>query len=306
MRAEHHGGYEARPPVSAFGERGISRGTCAAYCHRPGAGAQHFSGVTGHRLGSSSRPGIASLNPRYHLSAASECTAFISLSSWARSRWAREVILTECAIIGFELREKFLRGPNLPLLSVLRGLRPGLPARGGPAGQDDWRTHPHDCSGNGGSTVAQSGNAADQSGKYPRRHRPGTVGTENGGRLIWDSGVLGLLLAVIGVYGVMMYTVLQRTSEIGIRMAVGAGQIHVIGMILWQSMRLVSAGIALGACGALAITGLVRSLLFNVSPTDPVTFLSVAAILGGTALLAGAIPAWRASRIDPILALRQE
>ncbi len=119
-------------------------------------------------------------------------------------------------------------------------------------------------------------------------------------------GVLGLVLAVIGVYGVMAYTVLQRTSEIGIRMAVGARQVNVIGMILGQSMKLAAIGIALGACGALAITGPVRSLLFDVSPTDPITFITVAAILAGTAMIAGGIPAWRASRIDPVLALRQE
>ena len=119
-------------------------------------------------------------------------------------------------------------------------------------------------------------------------------------------GFLGLLLAMIGVYGVMAYTVLQRTSEIGIRMAVGARQSNVVGMILGQSMKLALTGITLGACGALAITEPVRSLLFNVSPSDPVTFLAVAGILAGTAMLAGGIPAWRASRIDPVPALRQE
>ena len=119
-------------------------------------------------------------------------------------------------------------------------------------------------------------------------------------------GLLGLVLAVIGVYGVMAYTVLQRTSEIGIRMAVGARQGNVVGMILGQSMKLALLGIALGACGAFAITGPVRSLLFDVSPTDPATFLCVAGILAATALIAGGIPAWRASRIDPVLALRQE
>jgi putative ABC transport system permease protein len=119
-------------------------------------------------------------------------------------------------------------------------------------------------------------------------------------------GVLGLVLAVIGVYGVMAYTVLQRTSEIGIRMAVGARQVNVMGMILGQSMKLALLGIGLGSCGALAITGPVRSLLFGVSPTDPVTFFTVAGILAATAMIAGGIPAWRASRIDPVRALGQE
>src|SRR5215469_11913175 len=119
-------------------------------------------------------------------------------------------------------------------------------------------------------------------------------------------GLLGLVLAVIGVYGVMAYTVLQRTSEIGIRMAVGAKPSSVIRMVLGHSAKLALAGVLLGALGALAITGPVRSLLFDVSPNDPATFLGVAAILGATALIAGGIPAWRASRIDPVLALRQE
>jgi len=119
-------------------------------------------------------------------------------------------------------------------------------------------------------------------------------------------GLLGLVLAVIGVYGVMAYNVLQRTSEIGIRMAVGAQPSSVIRMVLGHSAKLALTGVALGALGGLAITGPVRSLLFDVSPTDPATFLVVAAILGATALIAGGIPAWRASRIDPVIALRQE
>jgi predicted permease len=119
-------------------------------------------------------------------------------------------------------------------------------------------------------------------------------------------GISGLILAVIGVYGVMAYTVLQRTSEIGIRMAVGALPMRVIGMVLGHSVKLAIAGIALGAAGALAITQPVRSLLFDISPSDPATFITVAAILAFTALMAGGIPAWRASRIDPVAALRQE
>jgi predicted permease len=119
-------------------------------------------------------------------------------------------------------------------------------------------------------------------------------------------GILGLVLAVIGVYGVMAYTVLQRTSEIGIRMALGARPAIVIGMVLGDSIKLAIGGIALGMAGALAIAGSVRSLLFDVSPFDPATFFTVGAILASTALTAGAIPAWRASRIDPVIALRQE
>jgi predicted permease len=119
-------------------------------------------------------------------------------------------------------------------------------------------------------------------------------------------GLLGMALAVIGVYGVMAYMVVQRTSEIGIRMAVGARPASVIRMVIGQSMQLAAAGIIAGVAGALALTRLVASLLYNVSPNDPGTFVTVAGLLAVTAAIAGGIPAWRASRIDPVRALRQE
>lgn len=119
-------------------------------------------------------------------------------------------------------------------------------------------------------------------------------------------GLLGMALAVIGVYGVMAYTVLQRTSEIGIRMAMGARAADVIRIVVGQSMRLALAGIALGVCLALMLTRLVANLLYDVSPNDPGTFLLVAFVLAATALAAGGIPAWRAARLDPVKALRQE
>jgi len=119
-------------------------------------------------------------------------------------------------------------------------------------------------------------------------------------------GLLGMSLAVIGVYGVMAYMVMQRTSEIGIRMAVGASPSKVVSMVMGESARLAAAGIALGICGALVLTRTVKSLLFQVSPNDPATYLIVAGLLAATALVAGGVPAWRASRIDPVKALRQE
>ena len=115
-----------------------------------------------------------------------------------------------------------------------------------------------------------------------------------------------MVLAVIGVYGVMAYMVLQRTSEIGIRMAMGARAPDVMRIVVGQSLRLAVAGIVAGVCVALALTRLVANLLFDVSPNDPVTFSAVACILAVTALMAGGIPAWRAARIDPVKALRQE
>ena len=119
-------------------------------------------------------------------------------------------------------------------------------------------------------------------------------------------GLLGMTLAVIGVYGVMAYMVLQRTSEIGIRMAVGASPGKVVSMVMGESARLAGLGIGLGICGALMLTRTVKSLLFQVSPSDPGTYLMVAGLLAATALVAGGVPAWRASRIDPVKALRQE
>jgi predicted permease len=119
-------------------------------------------------------------------------------------------------------------------------------------------------------------------------------------------GFLGLALAVIGVYGVLAYTVVQRTSEIGLRMAVGAKPVSVVGMVLGQSASMAALGIAIGLGVAIALTRTVANLLYNLQSDDPLTFVSVALILAATALLAGGIPAWRASRIDPVIALRQE
>ncbi len=119
-------------------------------------------------------------------------------------------------------------------------------------------------------------------------------------------GLLSMVLAVIGVYGVMAYIVLQRTTEIGIRMALGAHPSDVLRMVVGHSMRLAVAGIVVGLCAAFALTRLVTDLLFDVSPNDPETYAIVAAVLAATALLAGGVPAWRASRIDPVSALRQQ
>ncbi|HYL73445.1 MAG TPA: ABC transporter permease [Bryobacteraceae bacterium] len=119
-------------------------------------------------------------------------------------------------------------------------------------------------------------------------------------------GLLGMLLASIGIYGVMAYMVSQRTNEIGIRMALGARPADVLQLVVGQGMRLALAGIVIGVLAALALTRLMASLLFAVRPYDPVTFVVVSAILSAVALLAGWLPARRAARIDPLVALRQE
>jgi putative ABC transport system permease protein len=115
-----------------------------------------------------------------------------------------------------------------------------------------------------------------------------------------------LLLAAVGIYGVIAFGVVQRTRELGIRMALGAGASNLLHMVVSQGMRPVLAGVGLGLAGALAGTRLLRGLLFGVAPTDPTTFLVVTAFLLAVALLASYLPARRAARSDPMIALRNE
>jgi predicted permease len=117
-------------------------------------------------------------------------------------------------------------------------------------------------------------------------------------------GALALVLASVGVYGLMAYAVAQRTREIGVRMALGANRSQVLTMVLRQAMSLVVVGIVIGVAGALALSRVVGRLLFGLATTDPSTYGSVGAILLLVALVASWIPAWRASRVDPLLALR--
>jgi len=115
-----------------------------------------------------------------------------------------------------------------------------------------------------------------------------------------------LILASIGVYGVMRYAVAQRTREIGIRIALGARQLDVLLEIMMRGLSLTLIGIAAGAAGALVVTRLMANLLFGVSPSDPLTFATISFVLTGAALGACFIPARRAMKVDPIIALRQE
>lgn len=117
---------------------------------------------------------------------------------------------------------------------------------------------------------------------------------------------LALALAVVGIYGVMSYGVAQRTSEIGIRMTLGAQRADVLQLVLRQGLAIALAGVAIGIVGALGATQLLSKLLFGVSPFDPFTFAGVSIVLVACALLACYLPAWRATRVDPLVALRYE
>jgi putative ABC transport system permease protein len=119
------------------------------------------------------------------------------------------------------------------------------------------------------------------------------------------SGV-ALLLSAVGIYGVLAYSVAQRTREIGVRMALGARDTTVARMVVREALGVVGIGLAIGIAAALALTRVVASLLYETSPTDPVTFVGVALVLGAVAVVASYLPARRAARVDPIVALRQD
>jgi ABC-type antimicrobial peptide transport system permease subunit len=115
---------------------------------------------------------------------------------------------------------------------------------------------------------------------------------------------VALLLAVIGIYGVMAFSVAQRTQELGIRRALGAQPTDILRLVLRRGLALALAGIAIGAAGAFALTRILSSLLFHVTPTDPAAFLAIAGLFLLVALAASYLPARRATRIDPMSALR--
>jgi putative ABC transport system permease protein len=125
-------------------------------------------------------------------------------------------------------------------------------------------------------------------------------------RILGAFSVVAAMLAMVGTYGVLAYSVAERTREIGIRMALGAESARVMRMVVLRTLVLSMTGVILGAIGALGATRVMSRFLFGITPTDPVTFAATAALLTGAALLAGFVPAWRASSVDPVVALRHE
>ena len=119
-------------------------------------------------------------------------------------------------------------------------------------------------------------------------------------------GVVALMLASVGVYGVLSYSVSQRTQEIGVRMALGASRSSVFGLVVGYGAKLAAMGIVGGVLVAFAVTRVIASQLYNVSPTDPFSFIATATFLAVVAIAASYIPARRATSVDPIEALRAE
>jgi putative ABC transport system permease protein len=124
--------------------------------------------------------------------------------------------------------------------------------------------------------------------------------------LLGGFAALAMVLASIGLYGVMSYTVTQRSRELGVRVALGADTRAVMGLVMGQGARLALVGVGIGLATSLAVTRLLKNMLFNLSATDPATFVSISLLLIAVALLASYLPARRATRVDPMQSLRAE
>ena len=126
------------------------------------------------------------------------------------------------------------------------------------------------------------------------------------GLLLGAFAAIALLLAAVGIYGVLAYVVSQRTQEIGIMLALGADRSRVLAMVLRYALSLAGIGIAAGLIGAMVLTRLIEGLLYQVRPNDPITFVAVAAMLLVVAIVAALLPARRATRVSPAIALRSQ
>jgi putative ABC transport system permease protein len=117
---------------------------------------------------------------------------------------------------------------------------------------------------------------------------------------------LATVLAMMGIYGVMSYSVTRRKPEIGVRMALGADRGDVVRMVLYQALRLTGTGVLIGCLGAIAASRFLESQLFNVSRADPATYVAMLALVVAVAVLSSYLPAWRAAHVEPLEALREE
>jgi putative ABC transport system permease protein len=127
-----------------------------------------------------------------------------------------------------------------------------------------------------------------------------------GSTMLGAFGLLVVLLTVVGLYGVLTYSVARRSRELAIRAAIGASPADVVRLVLLDGLKISSAGIGIGCCAALAVAQLLRSQIFGVSPSDPVTFGAIAVLLALLALAASALPALRASRVQPAALMRSD
>ena len=118
--------------------------------------------------------------------------------------------------------------------------------------------------------------------------------------------LIALLLAAVGLYGIVAFTVSERSREIGVRFALGATRSNVLTMVVWGGIRVVLTGVVIGLLGAFAVSRMLAAFLFQTQATDPVVLAAVAVLLLGAGLAATSLPAWRASKLDPAISLRAE
>jgi putative ABC transport system permease protein len=154
--------------------------------------------------------------------------------------------------------------------------------------------------------LADGGVAIGEVSYLDRSYSDSLVSNQTTTALVELFALVGLALAAVGIHGVMSFAVSQRTHEIGLRMALGAGRWDVLKMVMRQGIGLALGGVAAGLVASFGVTRVVRTLVFGMTPANPMTFVYVSIAMLGVALVACYLPAWRATRLDPVVALRHE